>query len=346
MKRTAVTAVLLLAACADDGDGPDRMARVETMVLTPAQLSTALEFSAVLEAGSQAFIVSPGGTVTGVMFAEGESLRAGQPLVSLSGDLAARTGPASALAALRAAAAQADKARNDLGRAVELHAAGALSEMALEAASAMAQVAEASLRSAESAYSASLAGGDAAIVAAPFDGVAGMVMVQSGSLTEPGELITTVTGEGLSARLLVPERHLLRIRPGMEALFTPDVDGYPAVTGTVESFARSVDPVTGLVALNAVFDPREGPPAGVSGILSVETARVNDAVVVPSRAVRLHQGGISVPVLEDGVVRFRPVTTGMESGGMVQVLEGLSFGEQVIVGSEGPVTHGMRAQVP
>lgn len=343
MRRVAVLTMILIGACSSAGDDPGPVTRVETMTLLPARISTTLEFSAVLEPVSEAYLVSPGGVVTEITVSEGERVRQGQPLLRLSGDRAVRSGSVAALASLRAAVAQAERAESDLERTRELYVAGAVSERTLNASEAAAQAASAYLTGAESARSASVAGEAAGIVTAPFDGVAGMVRVSVGSLTSPGEVVTSVSGDGLVARLLVPERHLMEIRPGMDAEFTPFLQEMAAISGSVERVARSVDPVTGLVALTVVFRCQEGPPPGVNGTLSVETAGSDSAIVIPSRIVRLDQGRLTVPVLVEGTVEYRQVATGIESGDSIQVLEGLSFHEEVIVGFQGFIGPGTRA---
>jgi multidrug efflux pump subunit AcrA (membrane-fusion protein) len=57
--------------------------------------------------------------------------------------------------------------------------------------------------------------------------------------------------------------------------------------------------------------------------------------VVPSEAVVSNgEQEVVIQALGDGRFRPRPVTTGLETGGQVQVLSGLSGGEQIVTSAQ------------
>lgn len=335
-----------LTGCASpDGASRGRI-EVKTMTVSPSEIRRTVEFSALLEPRSEAFLVSPGGVFTLIAVNEGDSVRAGETIAVLSGDAALSGALAAAEEDLREAMTSAAHAANNEVRTAALYEAGAASEAVLLGARAASTASEAAVDGARFARAAALAQARSGLLRAPFDGVVGMVRGRCGMLSSPGEIVASVTGDGLMARLLLPERHLLEITPGMPAFFHPSLTEYPSLEGTVESVALSVDPLTGLVPVTVLFDPVENTRVrpGVSGVLTIELARAGSAAVIPAGAVVMAAGGMQVPVLgEDGHVDIRSVELGIQSGDSIQVTDGIAFGEEVILWSSEPLSQGVRA---
>lgn len=341
----ALLSMAFLAGCSTDESALETPVVVETVVASSSDISRTVEFSALLEAGSEAFLVSPGGVLRHIAVCEGDSVKAGETLAELSGDAALSAAAAAAEEELRAALTMQERAASNASRSTELFEAGAVSEAALLGALAASTAAEAAADGARLARAAAVAGERTGILRAPFDGTVGTVSGRSGELTSPGDIIASVTGDGLMVRLLVPERHLLEIRPGMTAVFQPALREYPPLEGTVESVARSVDPLTGLVPVTARFSAGEGSPVppGASGVLSIEVAQDRGTVVIPTDAVVMVGGTMQVHILNaDGRVDIRTVEVGIQSGDSIAVRNGIGFGEEVILRASAPLTQGLR----
>ncbi len=75
----------------------------------------------------------------------------------------------------------------------------------------------------------------------------------------------------------------------------------------------------------------EGVEKGDSGRIKLVLDSSENAVLVPRAAVRLYSGNYLAYVLEDGLRIERYVKKGIESGTMVEILEGIKQGEKVIV---------------
>ena len=68
--------------------------------------------------------------------------------------------------------------------------------------------------------------------------------------------------------------------------------------------------------------------------------------VVPNASVQRVDGRLGVWLVEDGSLRFAPVTTGASDlEGRVQILQGLSGGERVVVYSHKALDAGSRIKV-
>jgi len=342
----ALLSMAFLAGCSGDGSASEAPVEVETVVVSCSDISRTVEFSALLEAGSEAFLLSPGGILQRIAVREGDSVTAGEIIAEMSGDASLWGTVTEAEAGLRAALTMEERAANDANRSRQLFEAGAVSEAALSGAMAASTAAEAAVERARLARAAALAGVRTGVLTAPFDGTVGTVRGRRGELSSPGDIVASVIGEGLTVRLLVPERYLLEIRPGMTAMFQPALREYPSLEGAVESVARSVDPLTGLVPLTARFPAGEGAPVppGISGVLSIELAQARGAVVIPADAVLMAGGIMQVPVLDEhGRVDLRTVEVGIQSGDSIQLTSGVGFGEEVILSSSARLTQGLQA---
>lgn len=71
--------------------------------------------------------------------------------------------------------------------------------------------------------------------------------------------------------------------------------------------------------------------AGLNAEVTIATAERHDAIVVPAAAVRTDNGEMSVLVVENFTVRVRTVVAGLRTETEIEILEGLTEGEQVVV---------------
>ena len=166
------------------------------------------------------------------------------------------------------------------------------------------------------------------ILSAPIDGT----VLDDHSLTE-GTMISPSTAvvkigrvDVLKAVLQVPETRGNRMKEGMRALLTGD--SFSDVEGKVLRIRPYVDPSTRTIQVEVAVDNGEGrlKPGMFASVFLVEE-EVDDALALPVEALRSG----TVLVVVDGKIVARPVETGIEASGLVEIREGLSEGELAIV---------------
>lgn len=189
------------------------------------------------------------------------------------------------------------------------------------------------------------------VVRAPFDGVA------ISKDAQPGEMISPVSAGGgftrtgigtivdmtsLEIEVDVSESYINRVRPGqpVEAV----LDAYPdwRIPAHVITTVPSADRQKATVRVRIAFeqlDPRILPDMGVKVSFLAERAPAPEAaprprLLVPKTAVRSDQGKDVVFVLNGGIVERRAVKVGAAEGDQIEVISGLTAGEQVVI--EGP----------
>jgi RND family efflux transporter MFP subunit len=223
-----------------------------------------------LEASSEALLFG-GGRIEEVLVEEGDSVVAGQLLVSLSGDAVVEGAVSASHEGLEAASVTAANRRLDYQRCLELYDAGAISELELEGARAALEAAEAACGAARAGLSGAVSGRTASVVQAPFDGVVGRIWADEGCLAGSEPLLTITGGEGFRARVLLPERELGRISVGDAATFSTSAMPGLILAGTVSSVSPALDPVTLLVNVEVVFTDSTGSPVpGLYGTVAIE----------------------------------------------------------------------------
>ncbi len=185
------------------------------------------------------------------------------------------------------------------------------------------------------------------LIKAPFDGVLGLRNISPGALVEPGDLITTLDDDGvMKLDFSVPSLFLSDLKPGLGIRAAARAYGERVFDGAIRSIDSRVDPVTRSIQVRALIpNPDRSLKPGV--MMQVELLRnPREALVVPEAAL-LHQGRDHFVMLvgEGGQVERRAIRIGARRPGDVEVLEGLSAGERVIVHGNDQVRPGQQVVV-
>ena len=192
------------------------------------------------------------------------------------------------------------------------------------------------------------------VIRAPFSGVAISKDAQPGEMISPVSagggftrtgVCTIVDMSSLEIEVDVNESYINRVSPEQRVVAT--LDAYPdweipaSVITTIPAADRQRATVLVRIAFDELGDPRILPDMGVN-VAFLETGPPPTEVVadvaprlwIPSAALRSDGGARVVFVARGDLVERRAVTTGLEDGGDVEVLAGVSAGERVVV--EGP----------
>ncbi|HVZ49556.1 MAG TPA: efflux RND transporter periplasmic adaptor subunit [Gemmatimonadaceae bacterium] len=258
-------------------------------------------------------------------------------------------------AALRSADADVAAAKSDAETAEwnaeqsrELYKVGAIAERDLRVAEQAADAAKARLAASEARQRAAANVVRDTKVTAPFAGTIEKRLVQDGENTPRGtQLFTMVRTSTLELTGSVPAKNADEVRPGQTVRFTADGRSF---TGRVARVSPTIDPASRSVAVYVtVPNPRGLLKGNTFATGDLVTTTVNDALTVPISAVRDNVDGTRrfVYRIAGGELAMAYVKTGItdESRGTVQILEGLSEQDQVVVGSPGTLGPGMKVQV-
>ena len=176
------------------------------------------------------------------------------------------------------------------------------------------------------------------IIRAPFDGTVGLRNISVGALVETGDLIATLDDtREIKLDFSVPSLFLTELRPGLKIKARAAALGNKEYLGEVQSIDSRIDPVTRSIQVRALLPNPDG--SIIPGLLmQVDLLRnIRDALVIPEAALLplADRQYVMRRVTENGkdTVEKKQVQIGLRMPGYVEVLDGLSAGDQV-------VTHG------
>lgn len=213
--------------------------------------------------------------------------------------------------------------------------------------------AQAQLAVAQAATAAARARLAQASVRAPADALVLVRDVEPGQIVQPGRALLTLALAGptqLSAQ--VDERFLDQLRPGQVAAVVADAFPAQRFMARVSTIAPAVDAQRGAIEVH--FALEQTAPAHLREDMTlsveVETARRDSTLVLPLAALRTDvpaddgapEGTVRVLVQAQGRAEARTVRLGLRNLAVVEVLEGLAAGDEVLVG--GQVQDGQRVR--
>jgi RND family efflux transporter MFP subunit len=197
-------------------------------------------------------------------------------------------------------------------------------------------------------------------VYAPFDGTITRRLIDVGSLVNAGSGALVNAGPGTTAAALfeiasidpmlayvdVPQPFVASVRAGSVAKVAARSHPGRVFEARVTRTAGALDPASRTMRTEVTLpNPKGELLAGMYVDVSLDLVVSHQVVRVPSSAIIADSRGIQVATVDaSGKLRLVPVTTGLDSGNTIEVLTGLSGGEQVIVTPPSGVADGMQVQ--
>lgn len=298
------------------------------------------------------------GKVTSVNVHVGDKVNSGTVLFTLdSADLQkavdqASIGVLSAEARYQQTKEQIDLAKTNLERQKQLYAAGAISKVQLEQAES--QASETPLQLAQIGWDQAKLGLQQAqealsnaVVTAPVEGTVTAVNVKAGEMASSAQPAVSMTQlSSLYVDISVPENIVNALKLGQEAKVTVTSAEAQDLTGKISSLAPASDARTMLYALKVVIDNPDGKiKPGMFAKVEMITESRSDVLAVNSEAIVTKNGKLFVYVVENEAAVEKEVTTGLDSGAMVEVTNGLNPDEQVIIKGQTLVNQGSKVKI-
>jgi HlyD family secretion protein len=167
-------------------------------------------------------------------------------------------------------------------------------------------------------------------VRAPFAGKITARNAKLGAIaTAAGAPMFVLIRDGaLELRADVAEADLMRLAPGQTASLRA-VGMAEALTGRLRLIEPTIDPVTRLGRARIEIDDETNMRQGMFVEADILVAE-REGLAVPLTALNTSPQGATVMRVVDGLVEQVPVKTGIRDGGMVEILQGLSAGDQVV----------------
>lgn len=381
----AATASCGKSATVKAGGREDAAKQVKIEPVRQEQVRRSVEVVGTLAAEDQVTISSQAdGVVSRVLVDLGDRVKAGQVLLELDREKleynrenqkaalaralakygAAEPGqlpPAEQTPDVQKAAAELGQARQSFDRAQELNKRQLVPKQALDDA-------EATLRAKQAAYESALQSAknlsaeiDAsnamlklaerqvrdASIRAPFDGFVQKRLVSLGEfLKSPTPVMTLVRMDSLKAIGEIPERMAPWVQAGQSV--DVSVDAFPGRTipGTVSRLSPAVNTSTRAFSFEARVPNGDGLlKPGMFARVHVTTALVEPILTIPYAAMQYRYGVYRVFTVAGGRLVAHELKTGDRVGDRMEILEGVSLGDQVALTDVDNLADGMRVAV-
>jgi membrane fusion protein (multidrug efflux system) len=352
-----VISVTLLGACNSSraAPAPTRPPEVAVMTVSPQSVSLSSEWIGTLDGYVNAQIrPQVSGYLIRRTYEEGAIVNKGQVLFEID-PRPFEAALAQAQGRVAEAEAQLGKTAHDLERDRPLAAQRAIAQSQLDNDVQANLAAQAAIKSATAAVEAAQLNLGFTKVNSIITGVAAIATAQIGDLVGPATLLTTVSQiDPIKVYFPLSEQEYLRVADRINdasgkqpwqsdsglTLILADGSIYRE-RGRFLAADREVDPKTGTIRISAAFpNPRHTLRPGEYGRVRAETRTLENALIVPQRAVTELQSEYQIRVVgEDNRIATRRITVGdrVRSGWVVE--QGLNPGERIVV--EGaPATDG------
>jgi membrane fusion protein (multidrug efflux system) len=302
--------------------GPGGPTPVEIIVAQPTAVQEDLQAVGSLRS-NESVVLRPevSGRIATIGFRDGQVVKKGQLLVGLDSTL-----NEAEVAQYRA---EYDLALSNLKRSEDLARQKFISSSAQETAASNAQVAEARLKLAQARLSKMK-------IISPFDGIVGIRGVSLGDYVKDGtDLVNVEDVRILKVDFRLPERSLSQIKAGQDVEVVADALPNERWQGQIEAINPRVDANGRSLELRGRLDNASGKLRPGMFVRVRVIVGERNGLLVPEEAIVPQGEEFYVYKVVEGAAKRVPVKIGVRRDAKVEIVEGISPGDQV-------VTAGMR----
>ena len=286
------------------------------------QLSENLSLTGTITANNDVAVQSETeGRVTKVLVEIGDRVKAGDVLVQVDDELKQ--------ANYAAAEVNYEKLKKDLERYQKMYKENSVSDAQLEGA-------RLAYKSAEAQYIVARRQFNDTRIKTPISGIVTSRVVDVGATVQKNTLVVNVVDiSTLKVKLNVAEDDAFKLKAGDAVEVTTDV--YPGITfsGSIETISAKGDEAhTYPVQIRLANNDTHPLKAGMFGRVAFTSITSGKVLSIPRETLLGSTKSAQVFVVDNGIAHLRSVIIGSEVGTNLQVLSGLTEGEQVVLSGQ------------
>ncbi|MSR64921.1 MAG: efflux RND transporter periplasmic adaptor subunit [Verrucomicrobiae bacterium] len=300
------------------GGPPEMVVPVETALVTTERLEDKFSAVGTLDANESVDIKSEiDAVVEKIDFNEGSAVKKGQPLILFDAT--------KWRAQHQQAKAELENAKIRAERADKLLKSDSMSQQEYDDAHAAARTAQAIFNLLEARLKETQ-------IVAPFDGMVSERLVSPGAYVKAGDsLVRLVDLNPIKVNFGVPERFLTQLKPGQKVIAHVASLNKREFIGQVYFIDPQVDVMTRTIKVKAKIDNTDGAlRPGLFANVELTLDVHENAAVIPEEAILAQVGATTVFVVTNQQAMIRPVKTGLRIPGKVEIVDGLTLGEEVV----------------
>ncbi len=245
-----------------------------------------------------------------------------------------------------------ENAKSTLERTRKLYEEGAASETQLEQAQLAAsdnslEAAKASVNQAQVAYEQALDALDNIVVDSPITGIISGVNIEEGEYASNAQpSVTIVDTSKVFVQIDVSENIInqlykdKKVRVSIPSAFSDDIEGY------IDTVSPTPDPMTQLYPIKIYMDNKDNKiRSGMFAQVKLDTDIREDILVVKSEAVVNEDDEEVVYVVNEDKAVLKKVEVGLDTGEYIEIKDGLSIEDKVVVKGQNYVEDGIKVKV-
>jgi RND family efflux transporter MFP subunit len=297
------------------------------------QVSKNLELIGTITGSNDVAVVAEAsGRVTGIYAKVGDNKSKGSVLIQLDDELKK--------AAYLTAEVNYEKANKDFERYKSLFNEGSIAVTRLEGAKLELQAAESQYITAKREYNNSK-------ITAPISGVVTAKNVDEGDYVNEGSVVANIVDiSNLKVKLNVAEKDAFRLKPGDKVEIYTDVYPGEIFKGKIETISAQGDashtyPVEITLPNNSKYPLK----AGMFGRVSFASIKNNKSIFIPREALVGSVKNAKLFVVENGIAKERNIVIGNAYDDMLEILDGVKEGEQIVVNGQNNLKNNYRVKV-
>ncbi len=289
------------------------------------ELSESFSLVGTITANNDVNIISEtAGRVTAVFAKVGDYKQAGSVLFQIDDELKK--------AALMSAEANYEKAKKDYERFQQLYKEKSASDSQLDQAKLAYSLAEAQYIVAKRQYNDTQ-------IKTPISGYITARYVDVGSMVQGAPQATVVANvvdiSKLKVKLNVAEKDVFALKVNDPVSITVDVYPGKVFNGKIESISYKSDEVHTYPVEVTLFNEAKTPlKAGMFARVEFTSLKERRSIVIPREALLGSVKQAQIFVVENGIAKLKNIVVGREAGTSIEVLQGLSVGEEIVVNGQ------------
>ena len=184
-------------------------------------------------------------------------------------------------------------------------------------------------------------------ITAPISGKVTSITVSSGEMVSPSvPLLSIIDVSRIFVKVGISEKDISKIKEGQTVHL--EIDAFPEekFQGEVVSKGVAVDQMSKTLEVKIeILQPEVDIPVGVFARGDILVKTNQDALIIPSSALTRKKDGIYVYVIEEGIARQKEVVLGIIQDERVEILDGLSEEEEIVVLGNQELEDGLKVNV-
>jgi membrane fusion protein (multidrug efflux system) len=170
------------------------------------------------------------------------------------------------------------------------------------------------------------------VVRAPFSGKLGLKNISPGAYVTPASIIAVINQtDQLKLDFTIPEKYTGNIKIGQLVTFTIEGSKKQLGAKVIATASNVMENTRSLTVRAAVIGKEEGLLPGAFAKVQMSFEPDPNAILIPSQAVLPQARGKKVILYKSGTAIFADITTGIRDSARVQVIDGLTEGDTVVL---------------